>query len=62
MKFFEKAFALTVFMAIMALVAGWFINIYQLVDSVDSPVTVETVVRVAGIFLAPLGSFMGLFG
>lgn len=40
---------------------GWIINIVDIFHSNFSNITGELVLRVVGIFIAPLGSIMGLF-
>ena len=61
-----KAFFLTGALTVLAAVAfgivGWVLNIRKLIDMGGmeaGPVTWEGVVRVVGIFLAPLGSVLG---
>lgn len=43
----------------VAAIAGWVMNIFKLMDA--DGITVETIVRVIGIFLAPLGGIVGWF-
>jgi hypothetical protein len=58
-------FSLAIFMVWVATVIGWIMNIYATVTVlwVDGPVTVTgmLVLRVVGIFLAPLGAVLGYF-
>ena len=42
-----------------ALIFGWVVNIVKLYSMVSEPVTGVFVLRVIGIFIAPLGSVMG---
>ena len=41
-------------------VVGWCINVYELVTYTGG-IDVEFVLRVIGLFVAPLGAIMGLF-
>jgi hypothetical protein len=42
-------------------VVGWVLNIVKLMGMTLDAVTIELVLRGVGIFVAPLGSIMGLF-
>ena len=42
-------------------VAGWVINFFEIIGSFADPIGAEFVMRVIGIFVFPLGSFMGWF-
>jgi hypothetical protein len=58
------ASALTVFAAIgliCAGVAGWVLNLIALVGMLDGGITAMFVARLVGVFVAPLGSILGLF-
>jgi hypothetical protein len=44
-----------------ALVTGWIMNIVSLIHMTDPLSSGVGVLRIVGIFLAPLGSIMGLF-
>ena len=46
---------------VVAAIAGWIINLVAVVRTVDLPVTGMFVMRAIGVFVAPLGSFLGLF-
>jgi type III secretory pathway component EscS len=46
---------------IVAAVAGWIINIVELVTQYDTMPLVELVLRIVGVFIAILGAGMGLF-
>ena len=39
--------------------AGWFMNIFKLLDMSVTPLTTWLIVRVIGIFLPPLGGVLG---
>ena len=41
------------------MVIGWIMNIITLWNTMDDPLTAKTIVRVAGIFVFPLGSILG---
>ena len=51
-----------VFTFIIAVAYGWVHNIMALLDSADAMSMGQFVVRVAGIFIAPLGGIMGYIG
>jgi succinate dehydrogenase hydrophobic anchor subunit len=55
-------FAVPFILAFLALVFGWFANIYQLVGMVDGPITALFILKAIGIFFAPVGGAMGLIG
>jgi len=42
-------------------IVGWVLNIVKLMGMTLDTVTIELVLRGLGIFVAPLGSIMGLF-
>lgn len=45
---------------VLAIIVGWIKNIFDIVDlGFDSGVTIEIALRIAGIFIAPLGAIMG---
>jgi hypothetical protein len=46
---------------IIAIGAGWVMNIVDLLTKDYAAITVEVVVRVVGIFLVPLGAILGWF-
>lgn len=60
-----KLFSLGVFFFWLAAIVGWVMNVYSTVILlwVDGPITVTgmLVLRVIGIFLAPLGAVLGYF-
>jgi len=54
--------AFGLWMLVVAVIGiGWVMNILALVKMSFSPVTIELVLRIVGIFLAPLGTIMGYF-
>jgi hypothetical protein len=42
-------------------VIGWCMNLYAIGMTYDLPLNGKFILRVVGIFVAPIGSFMGLF-
>lgn len=46
---------------IAAGVIGWIMNIFALIGTVNGPLDGVFVLRIVGIFVAPLGAIMGLF-
>ena len=46
---------------VLAAITGWFMNAYHLFTMIGEPVGTEFILRIVGIFVAPLGSIMGLF-
>jgi predicted lipid-binding transport protein (Tim44 family) len=42
-------------------IVGWIMNIAAIVKIIDLPVTGMFILRCVGIFVAPLGSILGLF-
>lgn len=65
MLFFMPAFSLAIVMVWVAAVIGWSMNIYSTVVVlwVDGPITITgmLVLRIVGIFLAPIGAVLGYF-
>lgn len=47
----------------LALIIGWIINLVEVINMAVASVSVTTmfVIKVVGIFVAPLGSVLGLF-
>lgn len=56
----ELGFLLTWLVIMLGSVYGWFSNIFKLM-SMNEVMNGEGLIRVAGIFLAPLGAIMGYF-
>ena len=46
---------------IVLMLWGWVLNIIALVGMVDGGVTTMFILRVAGVFIAPLGGILGWF-
>lgn len=51
--------ALFVFAILMFI--GWVMNIYDVVQMLDGNITGKFLLKLVGIFIAPLGSFLGWF-
>ena len=58
---FAEIGALIVIILWVAAIGGWIANIVKLIGMVDGSVTTMFVLRVVGIFAAPLGSILGYF-
>jgi len=43
------------------MVAGWVKNLFALIGSNFDPITGEVMLRVIGVFIAPIGAVMGWF-
>lgn len=48
--------------AIIAAIAGWVMNIVQLVSMADAGVTGMFILKIVGVFVAPLGAVLGWIG
>lgn len=46
---------------LLAAFGGWCANIYKLIDGIDVITTTEAIVRVIGVFAAPVGCIAGYF-
>lgn len=58
-----KLVALLVYLALLiALGVGWVLNLVAVFKADFGTITGELVLRLVGIFIAPLGAFMGYFG
>lgn len=55
------AFGVVWITAFIVLLIGWIINIVKLIEMPFDPITVEMIIRLVGVVLAPLGAFMGYF-
>lgn len=38
---------------------GWLGNIYKIFEMADGPVTAMLIIRIVGVFFAPMGSLLG---
>ncbi len=57
-----SSFPLVVFSVIFPFgVVGWGLNIYKIISSTDPITTGLMIVRIIGIFVAPLGGLLGYF-
>ncbi len=52
-------FALAWFAFVLFILVGWVNNLIAVIDSADAMITVAMVVRIAGIFVMPLGVIVG---
>lgn len=43
------------------LFAGWIMNLFKIVNHMNDNLTMAMILRVIGVFAAPLGSIMGYF-
>jgi hypothetical protein len=42
-------------------ILGWVMNIFDIVEMVNDPITGMFILRCIGVFVAPLGSILGYF-
>ena len=56
----KKTFALVYLATIIIIMYGWLLNIYE-IFLMTSVTTGEGILRVLGIFMAPLGAVLGYF-
>ena len=54
-------FAASMFALVLAMVAGWVMNIITLVGMISGDITAEFILRVVGIFVPVIGGVMGWF-
>jgi hypothetical protein len=62
MILFKKIFTLVelIFvLVVLPLIIGWVLNVYSLIKCEFDPIGTEEIFRVIGIFVAPLGGFLG---
>lgn len=55
-------FVFALLAGILAMAIGWVMNVVQLVYLADAPITVLTILKIVGIFAAPLGGVLGWVG
>jgi len=58
----ELTIALVWFVLVVGGMIGWVLNIIKLVGMIDSEITTMFVLRIVGIFAAPLGAVLGYIG
>ena len=46
---------------LVSMFVGWCMNVYQLFQMIGQPLGTEFALRIVGVFVAPMGSIMGLF-
>jgi len=59
----KDLFAFSFFVGIIALIIGWFMNLYTVINSAINGAEVTTlfIVRIMGIFIGPIGGVLGYF-
>lgn len=57
----KNAVSLIVAALIVAGLVGWCMNIADIIGMLDGPINAMLIVRVVGIFFAPLGAILGYF-
>lgn len=45
----------------LAIAAGWILNLIDIIHSIAGPLTTLLVLRIVGLFVAPLGAILGWF-
>ena len=60
-EFGKNVFAIAIIAAIAAAVFGWVMNIVNLFGMIDASIDAEFVLRLVGVFVAPLGAILGYF-
>ena len=58
----KNAFSVATVVIFGAGVVGWILNIMQIVQTVNVPVTGLFIAKCFGVFVAPLGAVLGLIG
>ena len=53
--------ALVLVAIVFAGIAGWVMNIFDIVAAVSDPITAMFILSCVGIFVAPLGAILGYF-
>lgn len=56
---FSTIAAIIGFVVLLAAIGGWVANIVKLIGMLDGSITAMLVVRIVGIFAAPLGAIVG---
>ena len=46
-------------MLVLVILVGWVNNLLIVVASIQDPITTELIIRIVGVFAAPLGGVMG---
>ena len=57
--FFKHVSILTLVGLFFAAIAGWTMNVVQIITGYDAMTTNLLIVKAVGVFLAPLGAIMG---
>jgi hypothetical protein len=56
-----KAYYWFVSILMLLAIGGWGMNLFKLIVSMDAPITIMFIMRIIGLFLAPLGVILGYF-
>lgn len=46
----------------LAGVVGWVANIWQIMQLINDPITALLIIKCVGVFFAPIGAILGIFG
>jgi hypothetical protein len=60
MKVFASA-ALIYMLFYLVIGIGWCLNIVHIIQAFNDPITALTIARFVGVFVFPIGAFLGLF-
>jgi hypothetical protein len=55
----ELVAALTYLVLVVAMAVGWIMNAITIWNTIDNPITAKFILRVVGIFVAPIGGILG---
>lgn len=55
----DKVLSVAAIAIVIAAICGWIANIIALINMLDGNVSAMFIARIAGIFVAPLGSILG---
>lgn len=55
----DKVLSVAAIAIVIAAIYGWIANIIALINMLDGSVSAMFIARIAGIFVAPLGSILG---
>ena len=53
--------AIAILVVFIAGIVGWVMNIVNLIGTIGSSIDAEFVLRLVGVFVAPLGAILGYF-
>jgi hypothetical protein len=46
---------------VITAIVGWVMNLFELFHMIGEPIGTEFIIRIVGIFVAPIGTIMGFF-